>query len=234
MAERVWAEVGHAPPVPRDIILPLAGTFELAVVFISRLSIARAREWLACRGRAGIGEYPDRPLSGCLLARRGSGIIFVDGTQPDEERRFAVAHEFAHLFQHYLVPRRLALARFGADILPVLDGDRDPTPSERLSGILHGIPLGNFGDLLERDPSGAVSATIAVHENEADLLALELLAPQGEVIDRLGPDPAAGRIAVDFGLPEWAARAWAEFIAARRTQKSALVARLHQEARKKL
>jgi hypothetical protein len=148
------------------------------------------------------------------LARRGFGLIFVDGSMDHDERRYALAHELAHFFAHYLELRRRAVALFGEHILSGLDGDRPLTVAERLSEIIRQAPLGPFDDFLIRDDAGEPSAAVLEIENEADLIAMELLAPCTEVarLARLGASGRLETLQTNFGLPAWAAVEWDRFI----------------------
>jgi hypothetical protein len=213
VAERIWREVGYRPPHPRDLIRPIMETFDVAVLLIPRLSVDAINQWLTGHGRQPLRNHRNRGLRACLLARRGFGLIFVDGGMDHDERRYAVAHELAHFFVHYIELRRRAVARFGEHILSVLDGDRRPTVAERLSEIFQHAPLGPFDDFLVRDDTGKPPAAVIDLENEADLVAMELLAPCAEVarLTRAG----ACRIKAlqkQFGLPAWAAAEWNRFI----------------------
>jgi hypothetical protein len=213
VAERVWREVGYRPSHPRDLIRPMMETFDIAVVLIPKLSIDAVNRWLIGHGRKPLRNHKDRSLRACLLARRGFGLIFVDGSMDHDERRYAVAHELSHFFAHYLELRRRAVARFGEPILSVLDGERSPTVAERLSEIIQRAPLGPFDDFLVRNGVGEPPAAIVEMENEADLIAMELLAPCAEVAQLTRP--GAGRaeaLQKSFGLPAWAAREWTRFI----------------------
>jgi hypothetical protein len=213
VAERIWREVGYRAPIPRDLIKPMMETFDVAVILIPKLSIDSVNRWLVGHGRQPLRNYTDRSLRACLLARRGVGLIFVDGSMDRDERRYAVAHELAHFFAHYLELRRRAVARFGEQILSVLDGERPPTVAERLSEIVQHAPLGPFDDFLVRDNAGKPSAPVIEMENEADLIAMELLAPCAEVarMTRAG-DNRVQVLLNEFGLPFWAAEEWNRFI----------------------
>jgi IrrE N-terminal-like domain len=213
VAERIWREVGYRPPHPRDLIRPMMETFDIAVILIPKLSIEAVNQWLTGHGRQPLRNHRDRGLRACLLARRGFGLIFIDGSMDHDERRYAVAHELAHFLAHYLELRRRAVARFGEQILSVLDGDRPATVAERLSEIIQHTSLGQFDDFLVRDDAGKPSAAVIDIENEADLVAMELLAPCAEVA-RL-TRPGAARVEAlqkEFGLPAWAAAEWNRFI----------------------
>jgi hypothetical protein len=212
VAERIWREVGYKPPHPRDVIQPMMETFDAAVILIPNLSVDAVNRWLAGRGRQLLINHRDRRLRACLLGRRGFGLIFVDGSMEPDERRYAVAHELAHFFAHYLELRRLAVTHFGERILSVLDGDRPPTIPERLSEIIQHAPLGPFDDFLVRDDASRPSTAVVDIENEADLIAMELLAPSAEVA-QLGRDGARVEVLQkNFGLPAWAAAEWSRFI----------------------
>lgn len=124
-----------------------------------------------------------------------------------------LAHELAHYLKDYLEPREKVLSCFGEVIKDILDGDRLPTPEERLKGIFNGVNIGTFTDLLDRAPSSDVHrADILNSEDVADQLALELLAPHRRVINQLNAldirwkDETAfascSRVLTDdFGLP---------------------------------
>jgi hypothetical protein len=235
VAERIWREVGYQPAFPRDIVQPIMETFDVAVILLPKLSIASLNAWLWGRGRAPLSQHPDRALRGCLLARKGRGFIFLDGSIPPEERRFALAHEVAHFFAQYLEPRRQATAQFGPQILPVLDGERPATSAEKLAGILRGVPIGAFEDFLSRDDVGRPSVTILDIETEADLIALELLAPCSEVLRlaNLGPG-LFSVLAARFGLPAWAAAEWGRLVTELRPRSDLVILGIERKIKNKI
>jgi hypothetical protein len=211
-------------------------TFDAAVVLVPKLSISSLNVWLAERGLAApAGRHADRALRGCLLARKGHGFIFIDGSLTPEERQFALAHELAHYFAHYLEPRRRAAARFGPQILPVLDGERPATSAERLSGIIREVPVGPFEDFLARDESGRPFGSALDVETEADLIALELLAPSSEVL-RFVRSGSSLLSALEsyFGLPAWAAAEWARFILGLEPRSDPVISGIERAIRKKI
>ena len=70
--------------------------------------------------------------------------------------------------------------------MPVLNGDREPTPEEQLSAVIRGGVLGTFDHLMERSTSGFAHHLDTLQaEDSADRLALELLAPRSVVVARL-------------------------------------------------
>ncbi len=227
-ADDLWLRAGGQPPFPRD--LEAAATDAgLPVLFVSipGLTAEKAEAWIAQRN--GIFRFlcPTRVLRGCIVAMRGEAAIFTDPEDTPDERRFTEAHELAHFLCDYERPRQDALAAFGSIIRPVLDGDRLPTPVERVHAALAGVPLGYYTDLMGRDETGDVGTAKALGaELRANHLALHLLAPSDAVLARLTGVPgeternAFGRTVVgilcrEFGLPDWAAREygrrlWAE------------------------
>ena len=63
-------------------------------------------------------------------------MIFVDGTDPDSQRRFTIAHEVAHFLYRLPASRQSAIEKYGEQITGVMDGQRHPTVSERVVAVL--------------------------------------------------------------------------------------------------
>jgi hypothetical protein len=233
VAERIWREVGYTPLHPRDLIQAMMEAFDVAVILIPRLSIHSVNQWLTERSRQPLRNYRDRTLRACLLARRGSGLIFLDGTMDYPERRYAAAHELAHFFAHYIEPRRRAIARYGEKILPVLDGERPPTVAERVSEVIQQVLLGPFDDFLVRDDSNKPAAAVVDMESEADLVAMELLAPYDEIarLTRPGMD-RLNSLQKKYGLPKWAAAEWSRFIDALAPRSDPVILALERAVKK--
>jgi hypothetical protein len=217
LAERFWAAAGEPPPFPRDLRNAVLLAVPLGIVDLPRLRVAAVDAWLAERGAAcGVG-VADRRLRACLVAHRGAGLVFLDGADPPDERRFSLAHETAHFLADYWRPRERAAARLGPAALEVLDGRRPPTRTERVDAVLARVPLGVHVHLMDRTPDGhAAGAREDAAEHHADLLALELLAPRDAVETALAALPPATHlgVAVDllvgtFGLPRAVAAAYA-------------------------
>jgi hypothetical protein len=219
IADRFWADVGEAPPAyPRDLVTVVFWALPVRPVEIHDLRIDRMNAWLADRDSALRLTIPDRPLRACILVQDGNGILFVDATDADDERRFSVAHEIAHYLIEYAAPRQRARARLGAEILPVLDGRRAPSPDERIGALLGGISLAAHLHLMERTPDGHPAGhAVTAAERRADDLAFELLAPFDAVRARQ-PD-GADRAAIEavlrktFGLPAAPAALYARRLA---------------------
>lgn len=219
-AKAFWALVGETEPFPRDLRIPIAYALPLTLVLLPRLHVQDVLDWLEHHGVPHDVRVRDRALRACLVARTGNGIVFLDGADTPSEQRFSLAHELAHFLRHYLRPRRDAEGSLGHQVLEVLDGIREPQPDERIRSLLAQVPIGFHVHLMERLPDGdAASASIGAAEHEADLLALELLAPS--VLVDAGPQRAPSELQGErlcallldeFGLPPDAARRYAAYL----------------------
>jgi IrrE N-terminal-like domain len=215
LADATWRAAPAEVRDRRDVQAAVVWASSVVVVSLPGLHLTNVNRWLADRGvpalTDGVGD-----LRGLLVAWRGQAAIFIDGTLPEADRRFTLAHEHGHLLLDYLVPRQRVL-RDAPDLLDVLDGHRLPSDADRARAALARLPLGLHTHLLHRDEDGgAAQATIRAEDN-ASGYALELLAPWEELLDLLrarmpqaGTYPerlarAAEAVAVHFGLPPDAA-----------------------------
>ena len=214
-AARFWARAGVTEPFPRRLTPTIAAILPVAVILLPKLSIASMSDWLSRRGARCPALVGSRRLRGCLVAQRGHGFIFVDGSLGDDEQRLTVAHETAHFLHHYEGPRLAALTLLGPSIGPVLDGDRRATASEELRGALREVPLGVYSHALDRSASGLPSEETAQLETEADLIGFELLAPMAAIRASARKDAYPRALTAQFGLPPWAAARWGAWIASR-------------------
>jgi hypothetical protein len=195
---------------PRELRRPIARALPVSIVLLSGLRLDSVRGWLRDNGIGCPCDQTDRPLRACVAACRGHGLIFLDGTDTANEQRFSLAHELGHFLRHYWRPRQLACRRLGRQVVEVFDGERPPTSQERLGALLKNVPLGFQLHLMRRGPCRELlSADVARAEEEADLLAYELLAPARDVLARVGPvHDDAGRVRLVevlqsvFGLPQ--------------------------------
>jgi hypothetical protein len=176
-----WRSSGEREPFPRNLERPLALALPVAVVKLPRLRLAEVEAWLHRRSVDFQFGCENRSIRGCLVAHRGQGMVFLDGTDLAPEQRYTLAHEIAHFLVDYSAPRSLAIARLGPAITDVLDGLRPITLEERIAGLLTGIRVGPYQSLMERDPALLTGKVLHV-EDRADRLALALLAPPEDVL----------------------------------------------------
>ena len=122
--------------------------------------------------RQGLATSPtlcaDRRLRGCIIAGRGEAIIFTDPDDTTADQRFTLAHELSHYALDYELPRERAVRRLGNLILPVLDGERAPAPSERIDAALEGVPICGMkpsSPTLARSKCAMISARPAIAES---------------------------------------------------------------------
>lgn len=225
----------EAVAFPRSLADDIHLSLPLSVEPISRLSTHGIRTWLRALGiRHDVAA--DRRLHGCLVANAGAGVVFVDSEDDAAEQRFTLAHEASHFVLDHQIPRQRALRAFGESILPVLDGERPPTPEEALSAVLDRVPIGLQVHLMGRDARGGIADwSVEESEQRADLLALELLAPAkaasrelrlalGTGSDDLRSHAEEGTevLARHFGLPPRVARSYCDLLASRNRRRRRL------------
>jgi Zn-dependent peptidase ImmA (M78 family) len=172
-------------PFPRDLESAIAWVLPLALLKVPHLWVRHVQAALAQRLLPFPSDFQDRPLHGCICAYSDRGLIIVDGADPADELRFTLAHELAHFVFDYRRPRARAIERFGIDISSVLDGLREPTANERVDAILSNTPIGFYGHFMHRHNSGGPTPATLASETHADAFALELLAPETLVRERL-------------------------------------------------
>jgi hypothetical protein len=218
-----WALTGGAPGYPCDIKTAITWTLPLEVYAIPQLCVNDVFAWtrrvnltLRIPGR-------NRRLHGCLIAYRGKGTIFCDADDAGDEQRFTMAHELAHFLLDYQAPRQRAVNILGPSILPVLDGDRSPTRTERLHAVLSTVHLGVMSHVMERPDEGLPTNAVIDIEDRANRLALELLAPALPLCELMSqavvPQGFKARLTYltqhlisEYGLPEAVASLYARYV----------------------
>jgi hypothetical protein len=216
-ADRFWTLAGKPAGFPRDVESCALLTLPVMIARLPRLGIFSAQHWLREHGYRADWHEADRQLHALLFAAFGNGCILLDGCDTEDEQRYSVAHEVAHFLLEHHAPRARVIARLRPALLDVLDGKRPPTTDERADALLAGVSLGVTRHTLERGPLSAASAAIARSEDDADRLALELLAPEAAVWERLPFGGTFGArlglgaavLAKEFGLPPTVAAGYA-------------------------
>ena len=231
-AERFWQSAGVHDSFPRSLERAVSWAVPLAIVKLPSLRLSELRTWLRNKGLRVEFRGPDRSLRACLIAKHGRGVVILDGTDPEADCRFSLAHEVAHFLLDYLHPRERASEALGPSCVDVLDGLRVATVEERFAGILKGVTLDTHVHLLERSAAGQIDRmSVLDAEDRSDRLALELLAPRNIVLQRL---EAAGirwqatsalrrteeLLIDDFGLPSGIAENYARFLVSARRSSS--------------
>lgn len=211
VVDRFWQQCGEAEPFPRNLERSVSLALPLTLVKLAHLRLRGIESWFERRGTSFRFDCRSRAVRGCLVAYGGQGLIFVEGADPDDERRFTIAHEVGHFLVDYLLAREKAIAKFGEKIIQVFDGLRLPSMTERVHALLAGTSLGVYTDLMERDEASTVACSeVWDIEDRADRVALALLAPPEEVLDATDTSAASfeqrqtailGVLSERFGLP---------------------------------
>lgn len=212
LADAFWDAAGMCEPFPRDLRRPIARALPMTILSLPRLQLVTVERFFREHGLPVPREVGDRSLRACLVAWRGWGYVLLDGSDPEAEQRFSLAHELAHFLRHYWWPRREAERRLGSQALEVLDGHRAATLAEQVHALLAEIPVGVHLHLMDRHAAGGCSEAIAQLEEEADLLAWQLLAPARDVLAGSGTGPLEPLLEGTFGLPASAAARYARLL----------------------
>jgi len=233
-AAAFWAAADEPELFPRNLRRSIAHALPRTLVLLPQLRWASVDTWLRNQHILCGMSLRDRALRACLVARYGHGCVFLDGTDPDDEQRFSLAHELAHFLRDYWHPRRVASERLGPEVLAVFDEGRPARYAERVHALLGRAPLGFDVHLMERTVAGHfASAAIDTAEHDADRLAFELLAPSATVLqtaDRYPPRQRRGlvehQLTSVYGLPAAPATHYAALLIPPSPQTDSLVHRL--------
>jgi hypothetical protein len=210
-ARDFWHRAGGVPVgFPRDIERAVALALPVAVVKLPRVTVTEVSGWLGARGVSVAVPPNSYELAGCVVAHRGRALAFVCGADPEDELRVTVAHEASHVIVHYLDPRAAAVRAIGPGVIDVLDGLREATTAERVTAVIASVRVGPHVHLLPRGERRRIAA-VSTAEEEADELALELLAPRhavGRMLQTLEnnqtmatPEGRRAALAERFGVP---------------------------------
>ena len=219
IADYFWQNVGEPPKYPCNLERCVSLALPLVIIKLPHLKIYRIESWLQSHGIPMSLDRRSRAVRGCLVAHGGHGLVFIDGTDSENEQRFTLGHEVAHFLIDYWYPRQKAIEQLGQGIIPVLDGLQQPNIEERLRALISHVPLGRHVDILSRhEGDGAMSLETLEIESKADRLALALLAPPTKVlsdVDLSAPDfetrqeHLINALCDHFGLPAMVAEPYA-------------------------
>jgi hypothetical protein len=180
VVNRFWQQYGAVEPFPRNLEGQVSLALPARLVNLPHLKLQTIEGWLGRRGAKFRFNCRSRAVRGCLVAYGGHGTIFIDETDPEDERRFTIAHEIGHFIVDYLFVRERAIAKFGERIVEVFDGIRPPSVAERVHALLAEASLGVYTNLMEREATGGTGLWDI--EDRADRIALALLAPPEDVL----------------------------------------------------
>jgi hypothetical protein len=179
IADSFWGQATEIEPFPRSLERAILLALPVAIIKLPHLALGTIETWLRHRQIEYSFNCSSRFVRGCLICYGGKGFIFCDGTDRSDEIRLTLAHETSHFLVDYWYPRQKALNKFGATILDVFDGIREPTITERIQAVFESTKIGVVTNLMDRQDAG--EATWAV-EDKADKIAFELLAPANDVL----------------------------------------------------
>ena len=182
IARDFWFSTPVKYSIPCDLAYAAQSILPINITSLPNLALEPVQRWFESHNISFPIKHNGRSLCACLVAYEGMGMIFLDGTDSEPERRFSLAHELAHFILEYKINRQKAVKALGDGILDVLDGKRKATVSERLDGIFSGVDIGPFVHTMERSIDGMIpTSQIQNSENMADILALELVAPHKQI-----------------------------------------------------
>jgi len=209
---------------PRDLAEDIPLVLPLTVVPLPGLTPRKGIEWLVSYDCAQGGLVETNELKhGFTVAHAGVGVLFLNSSDPPDEQRFTLAHEVAHFVLDHLQPRTRALRARGKSILPVLNGQKEPTVAEQLFLVLERIPYRTRGNFMDRNDKGKPrTGQVMESEQRADRLAFELLAPRQELLPLLehaGRKELEAELISRFGLPVTEAPTYARWLLAERPSR---------------
>lgn len=202
---------------PRDLAEDIPLALPITVVPLPKLTPRKGLEWLVsheCKFGKLVGTNGLK--HGFTVAQSGVAVLFLNSTDPADEQRFTLAHEVAHFVLDHHQPRLRAEKAWGERILPVLNGDKEPSLSEQFFSVFERVPYSVQTNFMDRNGEGKPrTGQVMESEQRADRLAFELLAPRQELLPLLnhgGREALEASLVSRFGLPEKEARTYARWL----------------------
>lgn len=184
IAREFWSTVEPAYRSNFDIVSAVDASLTIDLVAVKQLSLRKIESWLASRTITIEIDVNDRSLHGALLIRGNSVLMFVEDAEDELQQRFTVAHEVSHFLLDYQVPKERAILALGKEIEDVLNGNLPANNTQLALSVIKGINIDPYTFLIEKTGNGSFLNWANFNsENEADYLALELLAPRTKVIN---------------------------------------------------
>lgn len=178
-ADAFWEPIPERNRFPRNLECYLPIHYHASIVLLPGLTVQRVHEWLPANGKVSTNPPNNRRLDGCIIAQKGDAILFINDALPPDERRMIVAHETAHFWIDYELPRRRMKLRFGEEGIQMLDQKRPANTVEVLMATAAGSPIQAFYHYHFKEHILGTEV-----EQRANTLACLLIAPQQEVLAR--------------------------------------------------
>lgn len=207
-AAAFWEPIPERNLFPRDLERYLPVHYQASIESLSGLTVQRVHEWLLASCNPYSGSPNNRRLDGCVIAKKGYAILFIDDALPQDERRMIVAHETAHFWIDYELPRRRMKLRYGEGGMQALEQERAAKTVELLMATATGAPIQAFYHYHFKETKQETEV-----EQRANSLACLLIAPRKQVIAQARKKQLAredeskwlGLLHQTFGVPEnWA------------------------------
>lgn len=221
IADRFWTDAGGRSAYGHPVAIERAveTALQIPVIRLSNLTFDKADDYLKRIGGPQDAPGGDHRLHGLIVADQDTAIIFLDAGDEDDEQRATVAHEAAHFVRHYVEPRERVRRLLGSSVDDVLSRKRPPTPAEQFGAVMRGVPLTCFRCGEPYDRASLLGAVREV-EDEADAIALEILAPRKDIQKRRIRDPEG--VAREYAIPLRMAQLAAQFMEPARQAPSIL------------
>jgi hypothetical protein len=178
-AAAFWKPIPERNYFPRDLEQYLPLHYQASIETLPGLTVQRVHEWLSAKGIASTNPSNKRRLDGSIIAQKGHAILFIDAALSLDARRMIVAHETAHYWIDYELPRRRMKLRYGNGGMQALDQERAPEIVEILMATAMGAPIQAFYHYQFKEHKQETEV-----EQRANTLACLLIAPRREVLSR--------------------------------------------------
>lgn len=206
-ATAFWDPIPKKNRFPRDLEEHLSIYYPASIEPITRMTVNSVHGWLSTHGYASCPSCAsDQRLDGCIVANQGHAFLFIDNALPRDERRMIVAHETAHYWHDYEMPRRRMGKRFGKDGLHLLDNPISGI--DLLMASASGVPIQAYYHYHQKDAH--LESEV---ERRANTLTCLFIAPLSSVMDKAAKDGVAwdddsrwlAMLQHSFGIPQrWA------------------------------